>query len=156
MGNSILSSAELCICGTLGIDKLEFSDAILDVVGGSSAYANLAASYFGPKVSAITRVGKDFPDEFLSDLVAHRINITNIDIDRQNNSYYWHGRYSRSFNSSTTVCFELNTLTNYLPEIQVSSSEIKYLAILPRLLLLLIYLKDRIRLVIDFCLKKLR
>jgi sugar/nucleoside kinase (ribokinase family) len=60
--------ADLTVIGHIAIDKIITHDATRTQIGGPPAYVALAAGVLGREVEAITKVGGDMPDDFLTRL----------------------------------------------------------------------------------------
>lgn len=74
-------SCDLAIIGNLTIDSISIDNKISSVeVGGTSAYASLAASIFSKNVNIVSKIGRDFPRDFLSVLQKKGVNTNGVKI----------------------------------------------------------------------------
>ena len=86
------SSSPILIGGTIAIDHVKTPDAeAANLLGGSAAYAALAASFYTRPVSLIGIIGHDFPQQHLAMLESRGIS-------------------SRAIWDSPYICFPLATL----------------------------------------------
>lgn len=107
------------IIGTLALDCIETeAEARSDVLGGSAAYAGLAASLFG-RVGVVSIVGADFPQTHQKFLEARGIDITGVK-KSSGRTFRWSGRYEGDMGQAITKKTELNVLTEFNPQVPAS------------------------------------
>lgn len=115
-------SSTVVIGGTIAIDHVKTPDAeAANLLGGSAAYAALAASFFSKSVSLIGIIGCDFPKEHLSMLEARGIALDGVERS-ENESFTWSGEYHANMNERTTHCVGLNVLENWQVKVPTSSA----------------------------------
>jgi len=85
------------------------------VLGGSGAFASLAASYFAP-TRLVGLVGEDFGDEYINRFVKRGIDVSGLKKGK-GKTFYWKGRYFEDFNKRETLQLDLNILENFTPEL---------------------------------------
>jgi sugar/nucleoside kinase (ribokinase family) len=119
----------LLIVGTLAFDDIETpAGRAADEIGGSAAYAALAASFTtSARLSAI--VGADFPSDTLAALERRGADLSGV-VHGDGPSFRWAGRYHENLNVRDTLDTQLNVLTQFqahLPE-SYRDSEVVFLA----------------------------
>jgi len=72
----VVDEPRIIIVGHLTIDEYEFGERFL---GGSVCYAALAASALGARVKIISRIGGDFPEEYLELLRAGGVDVSGVE-----------------------------------------------------------------------------
>jgi sugar/nucleoside kinase (ribokinase family) len=117
----------LLVTGSIGIDTVEApSGKVVDVLGGSSIYFAVAASFFGP-VRLVGVVGEDCPRDFLTPLRANpRIDLGGLEVRAGSKTFRWHGRYHQDVNNRDTVSVELNVLAERGPVIPAAFRDSSY------------------------------
>jgi sugar/nucleoside kinase (ribokinase family) len=120
----------VAIGGTIAIDHVKTPEAEgANLLGGSAAYAALAASFFTKPVSLIGIIGHDFPAEHLDMLESRGICLKGVERS-ENESFTWSGEYHANMNERTTHRVGLNVLEGWkvkVPE-TVRSADIVVLA----------------------------
>lgn len=120
----------VAIGGTIAIDHVKTPEAEgANLLGGSAAYAALAASFFTKPVSLIGIIGHDFPAEHLDMLENRGICLKGVERS-ENESFTWSGEYHANMNERTTHRVGLNVLEGWkvkVPE-TVRSADIVVLA----------------------------
>ncbi len=107
------SHASIAIGGTIAIDHVKTPEAeAQNLLGGSAAYAALAASFFTSPVALIGIIGHDFPSQHLDMLEAHGVSLTGVERSA-NESFTWSGEYHDNMNERTTHRVGLNVLENW-------------------------------------------
>jgi sugar/nucleoside kinase (ribokinase family) len=110
---STIQPAAVVIGGTIAIDHVKTPEAEgANLLGGSAAYAALAASFFSRPVSLIGIIGHDFPKEHLAMLEARGISLDGVERS-ENESFTWSGEYHANMNERTTHRVGLNVLENW-------------------------------------------
>ncbi|MEI6970222.1 MAG: PfkB family carbohydrate kinase [bacterium] len=96
-----------------------------DVLGGSSSYASLAASYYGP-VGMVGVVGLDFPSSCIATYM--RAGIETSGLHKANGrTFRWSGEYQLSMREPRTISSELNVFAGFKPELPESYRRSPYL-----------------------------
>ena len=119
----------LLVAGTVAIDDIKTpSSSRKGLMGGSAAYAAMAASFFAP-TRIVGIVGKDFPEEHINTLRQREICTEGIE-HSEGESFYWSGEYHDNMNERTTHEVAVNVLEAYTPKLPASyqSAEIIVLA----------------------------
>lgn len=124
------SHSSVAIGGTIAIDHVKTPEAEgANLLGGSAAYAALAASFFTKPVSLIGIIGHDFPAEHLAMLESRGVCLKGVERS-ENESFTWSGEYHANMNERTTHRVGLNVLEDWkvkVPE-SVRSTDIVVLA----------------------------
>ena len=112
------------IIGTVALDSLETPfGKVKDVIGGSAAYASIAASFFS-KPGILSIVGKDFPKKHINYLNERGINTEGIILG--NKTFKWQGFYEFDMNEAKTIKTELNALESYKVQVPDDYKDAKY------------------------------
>jgi sugar/nucleoside kinase (ribokinase family) len=99
--------------GTIAIDNVKTPHAeALDLLGGSAAYAALAASYFTRPVHLVGIIGHDYPQQHLDMLERHGVTLTGVERS-SGASFTWSGEYHANMNDRTTHRVGLNVLEDW-------------------------------------------
>ncbi len=107
------SLSPIIIGGTIAIDHVKTPEAeAVNLLGGSAAYAALAASFFSRPVSLIGIIGHDFPKEHLEMLETRGISLAGVERS-ESESFTWSGEYHANMNERTTHKVGLNVLENW-------------------------------------------
>jgi cytidine kinase len=118
---SALPSA-VVIGGTIAIDHVKTPEAEgSNLLGGSAAYAALAASFFCRPVSLIGIIGQDFPENHLAMLESRGISLEGVERS-ENESFTWSGEYHANMNERTTHRVGLNVLENWQVKVPATSA----------------------------------
>ena len=114
--------SQIVIGGTIAIDHVKTPEAeAANLLGGSAAYAALAASFFSRPVSLIGIIGNDFPQEHLDMLEDRGVTLDGVERS-ENESFTWSGEYHANMNERTTHRVGLNVLENWQVKVPASSS----------------------------------
>ena len=104
---------KIAIGGTVAIDHVKTPEAeAQNLLGGSAAYAALAASFFSRPVNLIGIIGHDFPKEHLDMLESRGVTLDGIERSTSE-SFTWSGEYHDNMNERTTHRVGLNVLENW-------------------------------------------
>lgn len=115
------SSPRIVIGGTIAIDHVKTPEAeAQNLLGGSAAYAALAASFFSRPVDLIGIIGLDFPKEHLEMLESRGVSLTGVERS-QSESFTWSGEYHANMNERTTHRVGLNVLENWSVKVPADS-----------------------------------
>jgi len=103
----------LIVGGTIAIDNVKTpSSSAENLLGGSAAYAALAASYLATPVHLVGITGHDYPQDHLSMLESHGITLTGVERSEKA-SFTWTGEYHENMNDRTTHAVALNVLEDW-------------------------------------------
>jgi len=116
------NTPSIAIGGTIAIDHVKTPEAeASNLLGGSAAYAALAASFFSTPVSLIGIIGHDFPQEHLDMLESRGITLDGVERS-DNESFTWSGEYHTNMNERTTHRVGLNVLESWKVQVPASCS----------------------------------
>ncbi|MES2438583.1 MAG: PfkB family carbohydrate kinase [Verrucomicrobiota bacterium] len=116
------SSPRIIIGGTIAIDHVKTPEAeAQNLLGGSAAYAALAASFFSKPVDLIGIIGCDFPQEHLDMLESRGITLSGVERS-ESESFTWSGEYHANMNERTTHRVGLNVLENWSVKVPADSA----------------------------------
>jgi len=130
MSQSAPSSAQVVIGGTIAIDNVKTPEAQAEnLLGGSAAYAALAAAFHCKPVALVGIVGADFPSEHLAMLERNGVVLDGVERSAHE-SFTWTGEYHTNMNERTTHKVGLNVLENWEVKIpgQIASAPVVVLA----------------------------
>lgn len=103
----------IIIGGTIAIDHVSTPTAeAVNLLGGSAAYASLAASYYCQPAYLVGIVGHDFPQKHLSMLESHGVSLAGVE-HSDGESFTWTGEYHDNMNERTTHRVGLNVLESW-------------------------------------------
>lgn len=107
----------IIIGGTIAIDNVSTPAAKAEnLLGGSAAYASLAASYFCKPTYLVGVVGHDYPERHLSMLEEHGVSLVGV-ARSEGESFTWTGEYHENMNDRTTHRVGLNVLESWEVEV---------------------------------------
>jgi sugar/nucleoside kinase (ribokinase family) len=86
------------------------------ILGGSAAYACLAASYFAPP-RIVGVVGHDFRDRDRNKLAKRGIDLDGLLTDSSGRTFFWRGRYHENYNRRDTEDLQLNVFEHFKPKL---------------------------------------
>lgn len=113
MSHSPSSSTRVVIGGTIAIDNVKTPEAeASNLLGGSAAYAALAAAFHCKPVALVGIIGADFPAEHLAMLEKNGILLDAVERSA-NESFTWTGEYHANMNERTTHKVGINVLENW-------------------------------------------
>lgn len=116
---------ELVIAGTIGLDDIETPfGRVESVLGGSGAYASIAASFFA-KPGLVSIAGKDLPKQHISFLLSRQIDLKGVEYTGKN--FKWSGSYAFDMNEAKTLKTELNSLLDFNPVLPENYKNAQYL-----------------------------
>lgn len=122
MSQAHTSQSAVIVGGTIAIDHVKTPEAeAADLLGGSAAYAALAASFFSRPVSLIGIIGHDFPQQHLDMLEGRGISLDGVERS-ESESFTWSGEYHVNMNERTTHRVGLNVLENWQVKVPASSA----------------------------------
>lgn len=116
----------LLIAGTVAIDNIITRQSRQDnLLGGSAAYAALAASLFTDSVHLAGVVGRDFPKAYLDLLSSKGIALDSLERS-EGESFTWTGEYQEDMNQRDTLKVGINVLENWLPKLSAQAASAKF------------------------------
>ena len=119
----------LLISGSIGIDNIITPhDKQEGLLGGSVAYAALAASVFCRPVHIAGIVGHDFPKAHLDMLTSRGIELDSIE-HSTGESFTWTGEYFDDMNTRTTHKVGVNVLEHWHPKLSAEAADAKLLVL---------------------------
>lgn len=124
------SPAQVVIGGTIAIDHVKTPDAeASNLLGGSAAYASLAAALHCNPVALVGVIGADFPSEHLAMLESKGVLLDAVERSAEE-SFTWTGEYHSNMNERTTHKVGINVLENWQVKIPagISGSPVVVLA----------------------------
>jgi len=86
------------------------------ILGGSAAYACLAASYFAPP-RIVGVVGHYFRDRDRNNLAKRGIDLSGLLTDPSGRTFSWRGRYHENYNRRDTEDLQLNVFEKFAPRL---------------------------------------
>jgi len=117
------SSPSIVIGGTIAIDHVKTPEAeAQNLLGGSAAYAALAASFFSRPVNLVGIIGHDFPKEHLEMLEKQGVSLGGVERS-ENESFTWSGEYHTNMNDRTTHRVGLNVLESWAVKVPAESAD---------------------------------
>lgn len=115
----------LLIAGTVAIDNVKTPTENQEgLLGGSAAYAALAASIFCKPVHLVGVIGHDFPKPHLDMLESRGIMLDSVERS-DGESFTWTGEYFADMNTRTTHKVGINVLEHWQPKVTAAATESK-------------------------------
>ncbi len=122
MSEVTITPSTVVIGGTIAIDHVKTPDAeAAGLLGGSAAYAALAASFFSRPIELIGIIGHDFPQGHLDMLENRGISLTGVERSK-NESFTWSGEYHANMNERTTHRVGLNVLEDWQVKVPAAAA----------------------------------
>jgi sugar/nucleoside kinase (ribokinase family) len=97
------------------------------IIGGAATYIAWSASNFAPGIRQISVVGGDFPQEELDMLALRGVDLSGVQIRKDQRSFYWSGRYHVDMNTRDTLDTQLNVLADFNPVVPESYQDCEFL-----------------------------
>ncbi len=120
-------SPRLLVVGSVAIDWVITPHAEREqAVGGSATFCSMAASYFAG-VRLVGVVGHDFPDQAITDLRAHGVDLQGLEVVPDGLTFRWKGRYHANMNARDTLDTQLNVFANFDPRLPAGYRDTPYL-----------------------------
>lgn len=121
---SVTFSQDMLVLGSVALDTVETERGFAEEsLGGSAAYAALAASYFvRPRVVGV--VGDDFPPAYKT-LLAQRADVSEL-VTLPGRTFRWHAEHSLETEVTTTKKTELNTYEHFRPVLSARAASAPY------------------------------
>jgi sugar/nucleoside kinase (ribokinase family) len=106
----------ILIVGSLALDDVKTpTEERFNLLGGSAAYAAIAAGYFSP-VNLVGIVGEDFPEEHWNFLQERGINLEGVQ-RAPGKTFRWSGEYMLDMNTRETRSVDLNVFETFSPQL---------------------------------------
>lgn len=106
----------LLTVGTVAFDSIETPWGKQErIVGGAATYISLAASYFTRDIRLVSVIGDDFPENFLEGMRNRGIDMSGLQVNAGEKSFFWAGRYHQDLNTRDTLDTQLNVLASFNP-----------------------------------------
>jgi cytidine kinase len=119
----------IVVGGTIAIDNVKTPSADeVNLLGGSAAYAALAASFYHNPVHLVGIVGKDFPSGHLAMLESRGISLDGIERS-EGDSFTWSGEYFNNMNERTTHRVGLNVLESWQVKVPAPLNEAAFVVL---------------------------
>ena len=116
--------------GTVAFDRIETPFGKRErALGGSAMYITMAARFMSDDVKLIAVVGNDFPNEYIEDMRSRGIDLSGLEIRKDELTFAWGGRYHYDLNQRDTIYTDLNVLSSFHPVISEGHKESKVLCI---------------------------
>ncbi|MES2709739.1 MAG: PfkB family carbohydrate kinase [Verrucomicrobiota bacterium] len=113
------------IAGTVALDSIHTTSQIHnELLGGSAAYAGMAAALSGAGVQLCAIVGTDFPEAHRTLLTSRGINLENVDVV-EGRTFRWTGRYHDDMNHRETLDVSIDVLEKFNPRLTVDAASAK-------------------------------
>ena len=118
-----MSNKSLLIVASLAYDGIETIEYKVDrTLGGAGSFICLSLKHFDCISSIISVVGNDFHNEDLELLKSCGVDISGIEIKKNEKTFYWSCIYKNNFKDRITTKTELNVMANFNPIISQSNS----------------------------------
>ena len=106
----------ILVVGTVAFDAIETPYGKTDkIVGGAATYICLSASFFTNKLSLVSVVGEDFPQETIDMLKSKSVDTKGLQIKKDEKTFFWSGKYHNDMNTRDTIETKLNVLEKFNP-----------------------------------------
>lgn len=116
-------SQTVLVGGTIAIDHVKTpGDEGHNLLGGSGAYAALAASFFTAPVVLTGIVGRDFPAEHLAMLEGRGVSLDGVERSA-GESFTWSGEYLENLNERVTHRVGLNVLESWQVKVPATAAD---------------------------------
>ena len=118
-----MSNKSLLIVASLAYDGIETSEQKVDrTLGGAGSFICLSVKHFDCNSSIVSVVGNDFHNEDLELLRSCGVDISGIEIIKDDKTFYWSCIYKNNFKDRITTKTELNVMASFNPVISKSNS----------------------------------
>ena len=119
---------KLVTVGTVAFDDIETPRGKAGkVIGGAATYISRAASFCVENQGVVSVIGGDFPQAELEEMMALGIDISGIEIRKDEKSFFWAGKYHDNMNQRDTLITDLNVLADFHPQLPQSFRSANYL-----------------------------
>jgi sugar/nucleoside kinase (ribokinase family) len=97
------------------------------IVGGAATYICLSSSFFAKKLSLVSVVGEDFPNDAIQMLKRRSVDTDGLQIKKGEKTFFWSGKYHNDMNTRDTLDTQLNVLENFNPVVPEKYQESEFL-----------------------------
>jgi len=116
-----MSRKSLLIVASLAYDGIETQENKVDnILGGAGTYICLSVKHFINNSSIISVVGNDFKNQDLKLLESCGVDISGVEIEKNDKTFYWSCIYTENFRQRITTKTELNVMASFNPIIPKS------------------------------------
>ncbi len=120
-------SPSVVVVGSVAVDWVITPTAEREKsIGGSATFFSMASSYFGP-VRLVGIVGKDFPEQSITDLKEAHVDTEGLEVVSDGLTFHWKGRYHDNMNERDTLDTQLNVFEHFDPKLPESYRNSEYL-----------------------------
>jgi sugar/nucleoside kinase (ribokinase family) len=118
----------LIVVGSMAFDAIETPFGKVDrIIGGSGIYLAWAASNFVRPIYQVSILGSDFPQDELAALEARGVDLSGVEIVKDQKSFFWSGRYHMDMNTRDTLATDLNVLAQFDPKMPAAYQDAEFL-----------------------------
>lgn len=118
----------ILVVGTVAFDAIETPFGKTDkIVGGAATYICLSSSFFAKKLSLVSVVGEDFPNDAIQMLKRRFVDTDGLQIKKGEKTFFWSGKYHNDMNTRDTLETQLNVLENFNPVVPEKYQESEFL-----------------------------
>jgi sugar/nucleoside kinase (ribokinase family) len=118
----------ILVVGTVAFDAIETPFGKTDkIVGGAATYICLSSSFFAKKLSLVSVVGEDFPNDAIQMLKRRSVDTDGLQIKKGEKTFFWSGKYHNDMNTRDTLETQLNVLENFNPVVPEKYQESEFL-----------------------------
>ncbi|EDY20494.1 PfkB domain protein [Chthoniobacter flavus Ellin428] len=113
------------VVGSIALDNVKTPiEEHSDLLGGSTSYASVAASFFAP-VNLVGIVGDDFPQAHIDFFKKHNIDLAGLQIV-PGKTFRWSGEYMWDLNTRETRSIALNVFESFEPKLPAGYESTPY------------------------------
>jgi sugar/nucleoside kinase (ribokinase family) len=118
----------LIVLGSMAFDAIETPFGKSDrIIGGAATYIAWSASNFTRPIRQISVVGGDFPQAELDQLADRGVDLSGVQVKKDQKSFFWAGRYHLDMNTRDTLDTQLNVLADFKPVVPESYQDSEFL-----------------------------
>lgn len=118
------------VVGSVAYDGIETPAGKVDkTLGGSATHISLASSYLSEDVRLLATVGKDFAQEDIDKFKNRGINLDGFNVDENERTFFWRGRYHDDLNTRDTLETQLNVIEKFDPVVPESIKGSRYICL---------------------------
>jgi len=107
---------KILVIGTLAFDSIQTPSINSGLIlGGAATYISFAISKISNNFGIVSVVGDDFPLGYLNRIKSTGADISGVDIVKNEQSFFWSGKYHTDINKRTTLDTKLGVLEKFNP-----------------------------------------